>query len=1480
MSLSDAAWSAQVPAKVTGVTASNGASYNKVSISWRKSTKALTYLVYRSIKSGTKGLLVALGLPGTSYDDTVSDSTRYFYTVVGVNAIGNSPDSAQVEGWGKMPAAIADLTATQNTIIGKVSLSWTPNVDATGYEIWRSDSVAGTPTLLSTVGAVSSFEDTSVVGTNHYFYTVKVKVDALIGEASNQAEGWGGILYLLQVSGVTATQGSLTGKVFLSWNAIPDAESYEIWRYSEFNAVPELIATQDGTSYEDSSITDETLFYYTVKGKTRDWYGPSSNVTVGWANVAPISASVKITTTWPNVRPPISPVVNDPNINAGQDDLLTYTITEQPTKGTVTIENGGFVYTPTAGVGYYGDFNFKFIAKDKAGESVIGSGLVHVLQGCFAPTIMQFSSENNLLPEMHPNYTIKYDAKDCNGAMDATLSIIKDGMEVDSSLFALPDYGSPVVFLLPGKGLKAGDYTAKLTVVTEIGISSQSFSLKVNDVILPDLIIDPKIADQGKSNTTVSINPKDSICTLTADQSIAEADPRKCFVSLNGTVPGLSPGKDAQNLPILTGYPREAGDFPVTINTSRWVDGVRYDLSQVSDSLTVTSASLPKFSLIGDADVIQNIEKVQLKFKQTDGDLCTIFSDLDKAKAAAETSRKIVCFAEFTIPNGINMLQGIDKINFEGFLSEIGTSQITYSVSQVYPDRTILKIPVGGALTMTVSKLVPPSFDLKGGREISAGRFYVPLGQPVTRLRVLTNFPTSAKMNLTIDDGVAIQQRYGLLNKSFSWIKTPELKLMEQRSIKIRLSWVDYPEIFTEKTITAIGGTQNAIKLIMDAQRLVTDTEDVIVKVKVGTFTKDGFVYDPATMGQWRVQLLTQSNTQSKSVPTTQVVDMVNGEAEYRFTLSGYLFMKVTAVAQLVTDIPDLDIPIKSQTRFIEVLNGSPLQGTITSKGLDGPAPKIFSLTLDQTPDNRGALKEVSWEESVDDGATWKTIENADQVKTNVALLEPGRKKIRAKMVNKNNLIESYTDPVELWAYSKLEGAVIGPTATAPDVPVTLSAELYRDGGKVDNAVIEWTVDYGNEVMASHSGPTVAISDTKEGKANVIMKARSADTRADDPYAWNYARYYVLIRNPLPPAVQAYGPKSVETGKTYHYTGKTKPSWGTLESVQKLVSEWQLPDGSMVAGNELDWTPTPDVIATPTPLIYRAWVDGFKDSTVKEIPVAYLPWEYVWPNWTITMKQGTAEAPSDLILLVDQDRRDMVSRFEGLTYEWIFPENVTGRPNSSFPNRAAAQVVYEGTYTISVKVRDARGNQTTLTQDVTAIAAAPYVAMIKVSKSNMYDRAPMTVTVRPTVSGGHPLDSIDTQTWTVDGSIISEFNNRSYLYTGIPNAGDHVIGYEMKSKMGVTARIDAVLPLAPNKNPECSLVQTSGSMAVYVEAKCTDPDGKVVGYTWAVNGNPLSSTSYRIGLSRGSIPQTATISFFGIDDAGGKSQEASLVVNY
>ena len=71
-----------------------------------------------------------------------------------------------------------------------------------------------------------------------------------------------------------------------------------------------------------------------------------------------------------------------------------------------------------------------------------------------------------------------------------------------------------------------------------------------------------------------------------------------------------------------------------------------------------------------------------------------------------------------------------------------------------------------------------------------------------------------------------------------------------------------------------------------------------------------------------------------------------------------------------------------------------------------------------------------------------------------------------------------------------------------------------------------------------------------------------------------------------------------------------------------------------------------------------------------------------------------------------------------------------------------------------------------------------------------------------------------------------------------------------------------------------------GKTTVYVDAKCTDQDGKVVGDSWEVNGEPISSTSYRISLPKTATPQSATVTIRGIDDAKELSSPVSINVNY
>ncbi len=240
----------------------------------------------------------------------------------------------------------------------------------------------------------------------------------------------------------------------------------------------------------------------------------------------------------------------------------------------------------------------------------------------------------------------------------------------------------------------------------------------------------------------------------------------------------------------------------------------------------------------------------------------------------------------------------------------------------------------------------------------------------------------------------------------------------------------------------------------------------------------------------------------------------------------------------------------------------------------------------------------------------------------------------------------------------------------------------------------------------------------------------------------------------------------------------------------------------------------------------------------------------------------------------------MSRRFEGLTYTWSFPENVTGRQNAAFANQAAAQALFAGEYDVTVTIQDTRGHETVLTQHIVAQAAVPYNVTLKVGKSNIFNRVPMTVTVRPTIYGGHPLDSVIAQAWKIDGMPIDEYVNRNYLVSDITDTGDHVISYTLNSKMGETATVNAPLSLISNQLPVCELKAVPNAYVVYAEAKCTDPDGKVLGYAWEVNGQPIGATSYRISFGKTAMPQSASVTITAMDDAREYSVPISITVSY
>ncbi|MBS3955791.1 MAG: hypothetical protein KGZ88_22890 [Methylomicrobium sp.] len=1679
-------WGKQpAPPQVSGVTASQGAYYDKVTVSWSSATGALAYDVYRSSTAGTKDNLIAAEQTGNSYDDgTASGGTHYFYTIVAKNSTGSAPDSSQAEGWGKLPAAVNTLSATQGTLTAKVKLTWVSLPDATGYEIYRANSSGGAGSLIGNVGTTTSYDDNNALPGSAYYYTIKTKVSALVGPAGNETAGWS--KQPAPISTLTASLGTVTGAISLSWTADPEASSYEVWRSTASGGSASLISNPTSSNFVDSTTQGVAYYYYTVKTKVGEAVGPVGNEAKGFANAAPTSASVTLITTSYVPSAETLPIVVDPNIDAGQGEILSFAITEQTTSGMVSISNGKFKYTPPVDGSFSGPLSFKFVVTDRGGQNFTANGSVNVscttpsisalspttpvliatefsssitysipacsktkqiyinifdnnnlsvsstvlqnissgignvalfntkglsksgtfsvkahistdigediksaqlvvkpvnlpvmgilpstsvvdgqdtidvtlqnpsvvncqftkdkktaladaskclvelstppdgltldnsgafpaLHGviqnsgqypieatvskfngqellvvgkvsktitasCPQPTINSFSTTSNLLSYIKPTYKFNYDALACNGALSANLVLTsnKDGSTVESQPITLIEFGSDLDYSLIGQGLPEGGYTANLSIQGAEGTATKTFAFNVKQTPLPSISISPSLIDQGETKISIGVVPsQDKSCPLTSTQSDAENDPRKCFIYFNYSVPGLQTVIGSNGLPSIIGYTSQSGNFDIDLNVSRWVDGQRYDSKPVTKTLVVRGYSIPVFAFSGATEMFTGVSKSDLELKQTDGTNCYLFLNYDDALKNALAGKKS-CLVTFTIPSDLTPAVNLNSAQLNGTFATVGEKSISYSVSRIYADGMALQLGTGSH-TVQVTEPPAPGMAFSGGSKIAEDKYFLQSGSAFTRLTVSTNPILSAKVKITSDDTVQLITRNNVTNGSSFWLATENLPLLQEREVKVRVAWMDYPSVFSEKLLKVVGGPQGTPKLIVEVPQTANSTDELVAKVKIGQYTAAGFVYDKTMLGDWKGQLFVETNNSARS-PVSDVVNLVNGEAEFKLNPANKLFMKISASADIVSSIDGLHYSIQSPTKYVGIVNTAPLVGTIIAKQLEAPAPKVFTLDLDMTVDNKVALKETHWEESIDNGDTWQEIETLSPLRVSIGMRTPGRKLIRVKMVSKTD-IESYTTPVEVWAYSKLEVNIIGPSHVAPGYPVTIGAELYRDGKATAAAIYDWVVEY-HDRTETMSGPTVTINDNTENKILISLRARPSDTSANDKYAWTIDRHVITTKIPSYPSVSATGPRDVEVGKTYHYVGTTRPSWGNVPSVHTIGSEWELPDGRLVAGNEVDWSPSQSDLVDPKPLKFRAWVNEFKESTTKETSVSYVPWEYVWPNFSIVLKQLTVQAPADLFFIVSHDRLEMNRRFEDLKYEWTFPTNVNARQNEAFPNRAAGQAVYAGEYDITIKISDSRGNQTQLTQHVVAEPAVPYAPTIKVGKSNYYDRVPMTVTVRPTIYGGHPLDSVVGQIWKVDGLQIDDYTNRSYMVSTITEPGDHTISYTLNSKMGETATVSHSLHLVANQKPSCQLTAIPNAYVVYAEAKCTDADGKIVGYAWRVNDQPISATSYRISFGKTGTPQSAKATITAIDDAKDPSVPVSITIDY
>jgi fibronectin type 3 domain-containing protein len=222
---------------------------------------------------GSLETVVITAAPGTTYRIQVG------------TANGVAPSSFVLQ-WALQALAPDPPTLTAATPgNGTVGLSWSPpaqngGTSVTGYKVYRGLAQGG-ETLLTTLGNVTSFNDTTVTNGTTYWYEVAAVNAVGEGNPSNELSATPATIPGAPSLSLAGGAGSGSG-VNLSWtpptsNGGAAITAYKLYRGTSAGAETLYKTLGPVTDYQDVGASDGTTYFYKVSAVNSAGEGPRSN---------------------------------------------------------------------------------------------------------------------------------------------------------------------------------------------------------------------------------------------------------------------------------------------------------------------------------------------------------------------------------------------------------------------------------------------------------------------------------------------------------------------------------------------------------------------------------------------------------------------------------------------------------------------------------------------------------------------------------------------------------------------------------------------------------------------------------------------------------------------------------------------------------------------------------------------------------------------------------------------------------------------------------------------------------------------------------------------------------------------------------------------------------------------------------------------------------------------------------------------------
>ncbi len=180
------------------------------------------------------------------------------------------------------------ISASDGTYTDKVRITWNSVSGASYYRIYRNTSnYSNGAEALSNWQSSTTYDDNSASPGQTYYYWVKAATSSSGANSSDFSSYDTGWRKLSPPANVSASDGTYTDKVRITWNSVSGASYYRIYRNTSnySSSATALSNWQSSTTYDDNSASPGQTYYYWVKAATSSSGANSSDFSsydTGW----------------------------------------------------------------------------------------------------------------------------------------------------------------------------------------------------------------------------------------------------------------------------------------------------------------------------------------------------------------------------------------------------------------------------------------------------------------------------------------------------------------------------------------------------------------------------------------------------------------------------------------------------------------------------------------------------------------------------------------------------------------------------------------------------------------------------------------------------------------------------------------------------------------------------------------------------------------------------------------------------------------------------------------------------------------------------------------------------------------------------------------------------------------------------------------------------------------------------------------------